>query len=414
VPERAVSGMTRRGRLALLLAAGVYLAAWTFGATVLYPVAVGLALAVGLAVAWVRLSPLPERVRRRAGPGELTEGDDLQVQVDVELGPGVRPPGVLLVERIGRLGVRQTALEVAGRHAWGRYRLSAIARGRYAFSESTVVVEDPFGLARAEQPLGESGALVVYPRLVELEHLFSETGAASLGGALRGLLVRRPAGVELHSVRDYQEGESLRAVHWPSTAKRGRLMVKDLEDAPRDELAVVLDARAGAVAGDPPQSSFEAQVRAAGSILKLYARRGRRATLLVNSTPRRVQRVRSYDGDWRLALELLASVEPTGRASLGAMLDDDALVTGRTSDLVLVTAVVDRALVDTLLRQVPGRLLTVVYVDAATFAPGTRPANRREPLLLRLQAAGVAVAVVRRGDDLAAVLGAAAPELAHG
>jgi uncharacterized protein (DUF58 family) len=405
--------VTRRGRLALLLAAGVYLAAWTFGSTVLYPVAVGLALAVGIAVAWVRLSPLPERVRRRAGQGELTEGDDLHVQVDIELGPGVRPPGVLLVERIGRLVGRQAPLEVAGRRAWGRYRLQAIPRGRYAFSDSTVVVEDPFGLARAEQPLGESGALVVYPRLVELEHLFSETGAASLGGALRGLLVRRPAGVELHSVRDYQEGESLRAVHWPSTAKRGRLMVKDLEDAPRDDLAVVLDARAGAVAGDPPESSFEAQVRAAGSILKLYARRGRRATLLVNSTPRRIQRVRSYDGDWRLALELLASVEPTGRASLGAMLDDDALVSGRTSDLVLVTAVVDRALVDTLLRQVPGRLLTVVYVDAATFAPGTRPAHRREPLLLRLQAAGVAVAVVRRGDDLAAVLGAAAPELAH-
>jgi predicted PurR-regulated permease PerM len=51
--------VTDRGRLALLLAVGVYLAAWTFGSTVLYPVAVGLALAVALAVAWVRLSPLP-------------------------------------------------------------------------------------------------------------------------------------------------------------------------------------------------------------------------------------------------------------------------------------------------------------------------------------------------------------------
>jgi hypothetical protein len=54
-----------------------------------------------------------------------------------------------------------------------------------------------------------------------------------------------------------------------------------------------------------------------------------------------------------------------------------------------------------------------VYVDAATFAPRAAPAHRREPLLLRLQAAGVAVAVVRRGDDLAAVLGAAAPKAAH-
>jgi uncharacterized protein (DUF58 family) len=406
--------VTRHGRLAFFLAAGVYLAAWTFGSRVLYPVGVGLALAVGLAVAWVRLSRPPERVRRRAGREEVTEGDDVHVRVDVELGPGVRPPGLLLVERIGRLGERHAALEVAGSRAWGRYRLQAVPRGRYAFSGSTLVVEDPFGLARVEQPLGERGALVVYPRLVELEHLFSERGLSSRGAAARGLLVRRPAGVELHSVRDYVEGESLRAVHWPSTAKRGSLMVKDLEDAPRDDLAVVLDARASAVAGDPSDSSFDAQVRAAGSILQLYARRGRRATLLVNTTPRRVQRVRSYDGDWRLALELLAAVEPTGRAGLAAILDDDALVAGRTTDLVLVTAVVDRALVDTLLRQAPGRLVTVVYVDAATFAPRTHARQLREPLLLRLQAAGVAVAVVRRGDDLAAVLGAAAPDVAHG
>ncbi len=48
-------------------------------------------------------------------------------------------------------------------------------------------------------------------------------------------------------MREYVEGESLRKVHWPSTAHRGQLMVKELEDAPRDEVAVLLDgdARAG-------------------------------------------------------------------------------------------------------------------------------------------------------------------------
>jgi hypothetical protein len=42
-----------------------------------------------------------------------------------------------------------------------------------------------------------------------------------------------------------------------------------------------------------------------------------------------------------------------------------------------------------------------VYVDAATWNGRSRP----EPSLLRMQAAGVAVAVVRRGDDLRRVLG---------
>jgi uncharacterized protein (DUF58 family) len=398
--------VTPRGRLALLLAGGIYVAAWTFGSRALYPVAVGIALAVGLAVAWVRASALPEQIRRDTGPRQLTEGDDLRARVEVEFAPGVRPPSVELIERIGQLGTMTTTLEYAGRLAWGRYVLRAVPRGRYVLSETRVVIEDPFGLARADLPLDGGAALVVYPRLVELDRLFSEQGGVSPGGAAGRLLMRRPAGVELHSVREYQEGESLRAVHWPSTAKRARLMVKDLEDAPRDDLVVVLDAHTGSVVG----GSFDTQVRAAGSILQLYARGGRRASLVVTSTPPRRQRVRSHEGDWRLALELLAEAEPTGRESLATVVGEEA----QASDVAVVTARVDRALVDALQRLAPGRRLTLVYVDAATFGDDAPAAPRREPLLLRLQALGVAVAVVRRGDDLAAVLGSAAPEAVHG
>src|SRR5205823_1768934 len=82
-------------------------------------------------------------------------------------------------------------------------------------------------------------------------------------------------GSELHSVREHVEGESLRRVHWPSTARRGRLMVREVEDSPRDEIAVLLDADPRAVCGE----SFDLQVRAAASILAGYVSRSRRAVL---------------------------------------------------------------------------------------------------------------------------------------
>ena len=50
------------------------------------------------------------------------------------------------------------------------------------------------------------------------------------------------------------------------------------------------------------------------------------------------------------------------------------------------------------------RRAALVYVDPASFANGSAP-RRPEPALLRLQAAGVPVAVLRRGDDLAVALG---------
>src|SRR5207247_955889 len=178
----------------------------------------------------------------------------------------------------------------------------------------------------------------------------------------------------------YEQGESLRRVHWPSTARRGQLMVKELEDAPRDEVAVVLDADARAVVGD----SFDVQVRAAGSLVDAYIRRGRRAVLVVNSRRREYQHVHSAAGDWRRALELLAAVEPTGEVPLARLLLEEDGPAMRALELVVVTARLEPALIDRLVqRSLSRRKISLVYVDAASFKGAAR---RPEPALRRLQA----------------------------
>ena len=198
-------------------------------------------------------------------------------------------------------------------------------------------------------------------------------------------------------------------VHWRSTAKRGQLMVRELEDSPRDEVAVVLDADPVAVVGE----SFELQVRAAGSLLLAHARRGRRSVLVVNSPRREQQRIQSADGDWRSALDLLAAVEPAEGPPLAALLADEGGVAARSLELAVVTASLPARLVERLVERSLGhRDVSVVLVDSASFGA---VGPQRFPELLRLQAAGVAVAVLRRGDDLAAVLGAQAfAEVARG
>jgi uncharacterized protein (DUF58 family) len=397
--------LTDRGRWILAFGGGIYLAAWGFGSEALYPIALGLVLAVAAAALWVRFLHRPMRLNRLMSSGQHLAGDDVPVRLELEV-DGPAPSGSLvLVERIARIGGRATPLTRRDGKLRGSYVLRRLPRGRYAVESVHVVVEDPFGLERIEVPLPAAESILVYPRLVELERLFSDTGARALEG--RRLLMRRPSGFDLHSVRDYEQGESLRRVHWPSTAKRGQLMVKELEDAPRDETAVVLDADASVVVGRPPESSFELQVRAAGSILKAHASWGRRAALVVNSRNRPSQRVHSYDGDWKHALELLAAVEPDGPVPLTNLLADEANAATRALELTIVTAILSQSLVDRLLQRTLARhAATLVYVDPTSFALApARPDPTVASMLLRLQRGGVPVAVLRRGDDLAAKLG---------
>lgn len=186
-------------------------------------------------------------------------------------------------------------------------------------------------------------------------------------------------------------------------------MVKELEDAPRDETAVLLDADARAVVGEPPESTFELAVRAAGSILRSHASRGRRAVLLVNSARPVYQRVHSYDGEWHRALELLAAVAPDGHTPVASLLADEGGAASRALELTIVTSALTPRLAERLThRALAHHPASVVYVEGASFAqeakPGTSPEAAAQ--LVRLQRAGVPVAVLRRGDDLTAKLSA--------
>jgi uncharacterized protein (DUF58 family) len=400
--------LTDRGRWILALGGGIYLVAWAFGSTPLYPIALGLVLAVAAAALWVRVLNRPIRLLRAVGRGDRIDGDDVPVQLELET-EGVVPAASLVVrERIARLGERETVVSRRNGHLRGRYTLRNVPRGRYPIVETHVVVEDPFGLERVEVELPGGASILVYPRLADVDRLFSEAGARTPEG--RRLLLQRPSGFDLHSVRDYEQGESLRRVHWPSTAKRGQLMVKELEDAPRDESAVLLDADAGAVVGRPPDSTFELAVRAAGSILKAHASSGRRAALLVNSARPVYQRVHSFDGDWHRALELLAAVEPDGHVSAASLLTDEGGAASRALELTVVTSGLTPRLAERLAhRSLARRPVSVVYVDGASFAPVPRAGTDADAAahLLRLQRAGVPIVVLRRGDDLAAKLTAA-------
>ena len=195
-------------------------------------------------------------------------------------------------------------------------------------------------------------------------------------------------------MREYEQGESLRKVHWRTTARRGQLMVKELEDAPRDEIAVLLDADASAVSGE----SFDVQVRAAGSILRAHAAHGRRAVLAVNSASRRRARASprsTATGSPRSGCSRRR--EPDGTRPVVELLARESGPASRALETVVVTARLSGALATKLMQRALARQgVSVVWIDAPSFAG--RP-TKVEPELLRLQAAGVAVAVLRQGDS---------------
>ena len=198
-------------------------------------------------------------------------------------------------------------------------------------------------------------------------------------------------------------------MHWPSTARRGRLMVKELDDAPRDDIAVVLDQDLDGVAGPPGRSSFDAAVRAAGALALAHVLWNRRVALVGTAPASEAVRVHSVGHDWEVALDALAEVMPVAGAHADRALRSPAAAVSRAREIVVVTSRPERV-VDALLElRRNGRIVSLVVVASETYAG--RPRNAPDIALLRAGALGLPVAVVSADRTIEAALAGQLEEL---
>lgn len=383
--------MTRRA-WALVLGASAGIGAVALGSRPLAVAALGFLLAAGLSRAWASLAQGPLGVSASFEPGPATEGDRIRLAVDVRGLPRV-PVGAVAFSASLEGRPIDRRLRRRGASAAAVLDLGALPRGRYALTGAHVVLSDPLNLDSVSLPVETTTGLLVRPRIVELGPLFSERGERGDGGRR---LVSRPLGVDLHSVREHAQGESLRHVHWPTTAKRGRLMVKDLEDAPHDTVAVLLDCDSSGRAG------FELAVRAAGSLVHALSSRGRRVLLVTTAREPGLARLEVRRRGLERALDLLAQVQADADHGLEEALREARRRTLEAGALVVCTCALSEASALALLHAAERQSTSVVWIvpRVAVESPLTSPGA------LRLVAAGVPLAVVRPGDDLASALAA--------
>lgn len=120
-----------------------------------------------------------------------------------------------------------------------RYHLTAEHRGAYEFGPVMLSSGDIFGFQLRLNEVEAKQTVLVYPRLVPLEDLHLR--AARPGGELRAerRIIEDP--LALAGIRDYRPGDSVRHIHWKSTARRGQLQTKVFEPGASQQLVLFLN-----------------------------------------------------------------------------------------------------------------------------------------------------------------------------
>ena len=127
----------------------------------------------------------------------------------------------------------------AGQSRKGVYRGRLPQRGRYLFGPLRLSTRFPFGLFSRTVAVGEPETLIVLPRLGRLTEGWTSRRLEAFAGTQR----RQRPGAEgdFYGVREWRSGDGRRLIHWRSSARLGRLVVRQFERPRTRDVAVVLD-----------------------------------------------------------------------------------------------------------------------------------------------------------------------------
>lgn len=178
-------------------------------------------------------------IRTDVDPTRVTVGDPATGRIEVRnlSGRGMLP---LLVELpVGRSAARFTLPSLgSGKSHEELFVVPTERRGVIQVGPATTVHGDPLGLVRRTMEWTEQSELFVHPQTTSLEPL-----GAGLLRDLEGEVTPDLSMSDLafHALREYQPGDDRRYIHWRSSAKHGRLLVRQFLDTRRSHLAVVVD-----------------------------------------------------------------------------------------------------------------------------------------------------------------------------
>jgi len=293
-------------------------------------------------------------------------------------------------------------------------------RGWYLLGPSQIESGDLFGVFTFRKKIESLNRLLVIPHLVDIQAFPAPFGILPGGRAMR----QKTLEVTPYAagVREFVPGDPLKRIHWPTSARKQKLIVKEFEKDPLEEIWIFLDARKSThfsqVESDQsrtdefwwlkqrrefelPPDSVEYAISIAASISKYYIQKKREVGLI--SAGQSYSILQSERGERQLGkiMETLAVLKAEGDLPLWGLITSHMAHMVRGSTIVVITPSADEKIITVVMEMLHRRLTPVVIlIDQVSFG-GNEDVSKLE---LTLVDRGILTFVVREGDNLKEVL----------
>ncbi len=292
---------------------------WNSGFSLLFRASLLLAVGLVLSRLWVWWNLRGVKGNIETSTTRVQAGQRLEVRIELENPSLLFKPWLLLKLKSDLPQVPPTkmlALPYRSARTFSFF-VPCPRRGWFHLGPAVLASQDPFGLFQREITLGTQQELLVYPKTVGLAPSLLEAPTPGLKSLSLGRVGETPL---VRGVREYLPGDSFSRIHWPSSARMGKLMSKELEGEASHDVWLLLDMEGRGHAGESDESTVEYGVTVAASLCKAYMEADR--SIALATWDRYLQVVPPDTGTsqlWRI-LEVLSTLAGRGNVPLSRLM----------------------------------------------------------------------------------------------
>ncbi|MGC1377977.1 MAG: DUF58 domain-containing protein [Anaerolineales bacterium] len=208
-------------------------------------------------------------------------------------------------------------------------------RGLYTLGGTTILTGDPLGIYTVSIHDPASKMLLVLPPVMALPPITVSPGGYGEAGRPRPRAPQKTVGAA--GVREYQPGDSLRLIHWPSSAKHDKPFVRLFDGMPASDMWILLDLDRSVQIGEDWNSTEEHGVILAASLADRSLRTRQGVGLAINGKELTWIAPQENANQRWLIFHALALAQ-RGDLELGLLLERMGASFGRQTSLVIITA----------------------------------------------------------------------------
>ncbi len=285
------------------------------------------------------------------------------------------------------------------------YQERCYKRGAYNIGPFKLKIFEPLGLFYAQKEISEYSRLVVYPNIFIVHSLPFILGRLA---PRFGEQTTRISGEyeEFYGIREYQQEDGWRRIHWRSTARTSELMVRHFEQSAQWRAMLVLDAAAISEIGYGKDTTFEYAIKTLASLMKYLLLKNASFGLLASSyVPLHIGVNKGKDHFFKV-LDSLATIKADGQMQIHQLLGHYQRMIPPSCSLIIATTVFDDQRLLKLLKHLKLQKnigIIPVILDPESFSAGIKQsgfAQRAKAIKKSFDQISSQVYVINCGDDL--------------